>query len=672
MTTTPDALADRLTRLDVFEHAARAGALPDLIAGLDEARAALGPDRRAGVLWALGAALRLDLAFLVEHPEATFSCLYNRCFWHASPAARLFFDRLGDPPAPGHDLLLGVAEEWRVEHDDRGTVWVRSLRPPEVALGGALTEEYRGVAGQFLQRLRLPDGGQRIELFHDPAPPLHGRGAARRYQRTIWDRATGRGVAGEPLELADEQVSPDGRFRVRPRTWDGADLIDEATSAILGRLDISDTRNASAVAYTRDGDLVALAGWDEDAGGFVVVFDLGTRRPLLDLDMSRSLFEVALSPRGDLVAASSAEQTLVWDVRTCQLLLALPLEIAALAFSDDGLTLVTAESGVVRVWDLRRAVTSLRGCRRGLSPAAFSPDGQRLVTGTWLCHGVTGHLVASLDAEMGHYLLGGPPLDFFRIGDARMVSVEGGVTVWDARTGAPIARDHDRHYTQGDLVAISPDGARYALTRAARFDSRGGDMPVRILDTVTGSTLVTFTTSEVAFMSWSPDGRRLATGSADGRVSVWDSEGGRLVRALGGHPTDVTSIAFVKGGDFVVSGARDDAERIWHVDTGIAVAARPLGEGDPGGTMTREGITRSYREWSATPETLEAVRRRLGDPPDPVPWEAVRRGGSTAFVDRRTGSSAAFLPANEPLRRHPTEPIWAGGPVHMRLEGPRR
>jgi WD40 repeat protein len=302
----------------------------------------------------------------------------------------------------------------------------------------------------------------------------------------------------------------------------------------------------------------------------------------------------------------------------------------------------------------------------------FSPDGERLVTGTWLCHGLTGALVADLDVERGHYLVGGPPRDFFHVADARLVSLERGVRVWDARTGATIARDEDRGYSYGDLVAISPDGARYAVTRAAHLDEGASDAPMQILDTATGAVLLTITTARLSCMAWSADGARLATGSASGKVSVWNGADGRLVRALGGHPRQVTDLAFVKGGDFLVSGARNDAERIWHVDTGIEVATRPLGDDDPGGTITRKGVTRTYREWIASPGALEAVRLRLGEPADPVPWEPIRRGGSLAFVDRRTGAVVDFLPSNHPLRRHPTQPVWASGPVHVRIEAPPR
>ena len=412
---------------------------------------------------------------------------------------------------------------------------------------------------------------------------------------------------------------------------------------------------------------MVLGGWDSDGGGFVTVFDTARRAPVRDIDTGTSIFDVAISPRCDRVAASGSRETFVWEIATGRKLRSLPTRAAAVAFSPDGRLLLTAEGGVVRVWDVEEGCAFLRGYRGGMTNAAFSPDGTRLCTGSWLADATTGALVAHLDFESGEYLEGGPPRDAFVMSDERLVCIECGVEVWDARTGARLLEDHERQYAHWDRIALAPDGRSYARTRVLRGPG-GGDSTLAVLDTDTGTERWTITTPGVTAMAWAPDGTMLATGAFDGSVRLWDGARGLPLRALSGHPGAVSGVGFVRGGRCVVSGAEDDAVRVWDIRTGVALAARPLGESDPSLSKSGDG-DRVHRTWEASAEALAAVERWLDEPGDAPPWAVEARGSALAAVDRRTGKALAWLPASEDLRRHPREPIWAGGPVHVRLEG---
>ena len=65
-------------------------------------------------------------------------------------------------------------------------------------------------------------------------------------------------------------------------------------------------------------------------------------------------------------------------------------------------------------------------------------------------------------------------------------------------------------------------------------------------------------------MAFSPDGRRLASGSIDHTVCVWDTNSGRQLHTLQGHTDAVRSVAFSPDGDSLVSGS-DDQMRVWNV-----------------------------------------------------------------------------------------------------------
>ena len=57
-------------------------------------------------------------------------------------------------------------------------------------------------------------------------------------------------------------------------------------------------------------------------------------------------------------------------------------------------------------------------------------------------------------------------------------------------------------------------------------------------------------------MAFSPDGRRIVSGSADKTVRLWNADTGQPVGTpLIGHPDDVDSVAFSPDGKRIVSGS---------------------------------------------------------------------------------------------------------------------
>ncbi len=113
------------------------------------------------------------------------------------------------------------------------------------------------------------------------------------------------------------------------------------------------------------------------------------------------------------------------------------------------------------------------------------------------------------------------------------------------------------HRSEVRSVAWSPDGTRLATGSAdgtaKSWDSAGG----RVLLTLKGHA------SAVRSVSWSPDGTRLATGSEDGRAKVWDSAGGRELLTLKGHASPVCSVSWSPDGTRLATGSVDDTAKVW-------------------------------------------------------------------------------------------------------------
>jgi WD40 repeat protein/serine/threonine protein kinase len=111
-------------------------------------------------------------------------------------------------------------------------------------------------------------------------------------------------------------------------------------------------------------------------------------------------------------------------------------------------------------------------------------------------------------------------------------------------------------------VAFSPDGRRLA--------SGSRDGTVKVWDAQTGQEIRTLKdhTGTVYRVAYSPDGRRLASASADGTVKVWDAQTGQRALSLEGHTDHVHGVAFGPDGRQVASASADQTVKVWDAQTG--------------------------------------------------------------------------------------------------------
>ena len=111
-------------------------------------------------------------------------------------------------------------------------------------------------------------------------------------------------------------------------------------------------------------------------------------------------------------------------------------------------------------------------------------------------------------------------------------------------------------------MAFSPDGQRLA--------SGSDDGTVKLWDSATGKELFARKGHDdlVYSVAFSPDGQRLASGSKDKTVKIWDSVTGKELFSLKGHAHEVFGLAFSPDGQRLASGSWDQTVKIWDSATG--------------------------------------------------------------------------------------------------------
>ena len=79
----------------------------------------------------------------------------------------------------------------------------------------------------------------------------------------------------------------------------------------------------------------------------------------------------------------------------------------------------------------------------------------------------------------------------------------------------------------------------------------------------------------VSAVAWSPDGKRIASGSGDHTVQVWDASNGSHVYTYRGHDSDVSTLAWSPDGKYIASAGLDNTVQVWeaaHWETRLHVS----------------------------------------------------------------------------------------------------
>lgn len=355
----------------------------------------------------------------------------------------------------------------------------------------------------------------------------------------MWDVSSG----GELFRLDNT-----GRAAVAAVSRDGSTLVvggddlipkihDASTGALLRPLEPFRSEVA-AVAISGDNKYVVAA----DAIGRCRVADVATGKTLHEARFHNGRINAAafLPDHRTVLTASVDHSVGYWDIidnkEDRSRILRHPAAVTALSVSADGKIAVTnCSDHVVRVWDLQtsRELTVLSAAGE-VNALTIAPDGSKVVTVTY---------------QNGKADAGAPSslIRSWSLPDGKLVQSYDlqGALVWSA--------------------AFSDDTALLATV---------GGNSARVWDSTSGKQLMTFGPhGAVASANFSPDRKRVVTGSWDNSAKIWNVERQSVESKLvGGHHGFINTAFFSPDGTKVLTASDDRTAILWDVAT-----AKPLG-----------------------------------------------------------------------------------------------
>jgi WD40 repeat protein len=281
---------------------------------------------------------------------------------------------------------------------------------------------------------------------------------------------------------------------------------------------------------------------------------------------------VALSPDGDQLATSGYHEILVWntaDGTSLRRITNVAERVYSLQYSPDGKLIAVgagtpAQLGEVKLFGATTGdlVADLARTSDAVFTVAFSPDGKRLATGG-ADRAIRVYDVASRKQQLSIEDHADWVMDLAWLPNgSKIVSASRDKTakVFDARTGDSLVT-FNGHAEPVFGVAIAPDGLTAITSGRDKSLRRWNIADAKEVERITGFG------DDVFRVAVTKDGRIFSC-SADRTARLHALAGGKLLKTFAGHADWVYSIAFCAATDRLATGSFDGEVRLWNVADG--------------------------------------------------------------------------------------------------------
>ena len=321
----------------------------------------------------------------------------------------------------------------------------------------------------------------------------------------------------------------------------------------------------NSVCYSPDRKYV-VSGADDKT---INIWEIETGRCIRTLEEhTSSVTSVVYSPNGKYVASGSGDGTIkLWEVSSGSCVKTLEEHtgsVTSVVYSPDGRYVVSgSRDKTIKVWEVATGVCikTFEGHTGDVYSVAYSPDGKYIASGSFdhtikLWEVSSGSCVKTLEEHTssvtsvvyspdGRYLVSG--------------SRDKTIKVWGVATGVCI-KTCEGHTGGVHSVAYSPDGKSIA---SGSFDDT-----IKLWEVSSGSCVKTLKAKMVVTsLSYSPDGAYLTSSFWDNGIKLWDLATGECVKTFGGHTNSVYSVCYSPNGKYLATGSADGV-KLWNVATG--------------------------------------------------------------------------------------------------------